>query len=61
MKKGHLLTHPADSLEWKTIDRLYKTFRNEDRNLILKLYTDGMIPFDNLSSQHSTWPVLLVI
>ena len=42
VKKGHLLTHPADSPEWKTIDRLHKTFRDEDRNLRLGLFTDGL-------------------
>ena len=61
VKKGHLLTHPSDSPEWKSIDRLHKTFGDEVRNLRLGLCTDGMNPFGNLSSQHSTWPVLLVI
>ena len=31
------------------------------RNLRLRLCTDGMNPFGTLSTQHSTWPVLLVI
>ena len=38
-----------------------KAFGDEVRNLRLGLCTDGMNPFGNLSSQHSTWPVLLVI
>ena len=31
------------------------------RNLRLGLVTDGMNPYDNLSTQHSSWPVMLVI
>ena len=54
VKKGHLLTHPSDSPEWKNIDRLHKKFGDEVRNLRLELCTDGMNPFGNLSSQHST-------
>ncbi|XP_074291905.1 uncharacterized protein LOC141618722 [Silene latifolia] len=55
------LRHPADGLEWKHIDAKYPEFRKEPRNLRLALSTDGMNPFGNLSSQHSTWPVLLAI
>ncbi|XP_021837965.2 uncharacterized protein [Spinacia oleracea] len=60
-KKDGLLRHPADSLQWKTIDKLYDTFGKEPRNLRLGLCTDGINPFGTLSPQHSTWPVLLVI
>ena len=59
--KGHLLTHPADSPQWKSIDRVHKTFGDEERNLRLGLCTDGMNQFGNLSSQHRTWPAMLVI
>ena len=61
LKKGHLLTHPSDSPEWRSIDRLHKTLGDEVHNLSLGLHTVGMNPFGNLSSQHSTWPILLVI
>ena len=60
-KKGGFLQHPADGPEWKTINRLHKSFGDEDRNLRLGLCTDGMNPFGTLSSKHSTWPVLLTI
>ncbi|XP_074291195.1 uncharacterized protein LOC141617963 [Silene latifolia] len=53
--------HPADGLEWKHIDAKYPEFGKEPRNLRLALSTDGMNPYGNLSSQHSTWPVLLAI
>ncbi|XP_074265102.1 uncharacterized protein LOC141587520 [Silene latifolia] len=55
------LRHPADGLEWKHIDAKYPEFGKEPRNLRLALSTDGMNPYGNLSSQHSTWPVLLAI
>ncbi|XP_058725960.1 uncharacterized protein LOC131597270 [Vicia villosa] len=55
------LRHPADSLKWKKVDDLYPDFGNEARNLRLGLATDGMNPYGNLSSNHSSWPVLLII
>ncbi|XP_058766672.1 uncharacterized protein LOC131640279 [Vicia villosa] len=55
------LRHPADSLQWKKIDALYPDFGNEPRNLRLGLATDGMNPYGNLSSNRTSWHVLLVI
>ncbi|XP_074283081.1 uncharacterized protein LOC141607631 [Silene latifolia] len=55
------IRHPADSTQWKTIDHLFPEFGSEARNLRLGLCTDGMNPFGSLSSQWSTWPVLLTI
>jgi hypothetical protein len=60
-KDDGLLRHPADSPQWRNIDTMYSSFGEEIRNLRLGLCTDGINPFGNLSSQHSTWPVLLVI
>lgn len=36
-------------------------FWHEPRNLRLGLATDGMNPFGNLSTNHFSWPVLLMI
>ncbi|KAK7395527.1 hypothetical protein VNO78_16086 [Psophocarpus tetragonolobus] len=55
------LRHPANSPQWKKIDTLFPNFGNEARNLRLSLATDGMNPFGNLSSNHSSWPVLMSI
>ncbi|KAL5562732.1 hypothetical protein UlMin_032479 [Ulmus minor] len=55
-----MLRHPADTPQWKTIDRLYLEFSRDARNLRLGLSTDGMNPHGLQSSSHSTWPVLLV-
>ncbi|KAL9684621.1 hypothetical protein QQ045_022062 [Rhodiola kirilowii] len=55
------MRHPADSLQWAKVDNLFPEFGSESRNLCLGLSTDGVNPHGNLSSQHSTWPVILVI
>ncbi|XP_027362812.1 uncharacterized protein LOC113870421 [Abrus precatorius] len=55
------LRHPTDCLQWKTIDSMFPHFSKEPRNVRLGLATDGMNPFGNLSTKHSSWPVLLVI
>jgi len=47
--------------QWKKIDSLYPEFGSDLRNLRLSLATDGMNPYGNLSSKHSSWPVLLII
>ena len=54
-----MLRHPADSLQWRNIDRRYAMFGEEARNVRFALSTDGMNPFGNMSSRHSTWPVNL--
>jgi len=60
-KIDRLLQHPANSPQWKAFDSLYPDFGNEPGNLRLALVSDGMNPFGNLTSNHSSWPVLLMI
>ncbi|XP_074336480.1 uncharacterized protein LOC141673627 [Apium graveolens] len=60
-KSDGMLRHPADSPQWRTIDGKFPEFGQEARNLRLGLCADGMNPYRTLSSQHSTWPVLLTI
>ncbi|XP_019153459.1 PREDICTED: uncharacterized protein LOC109149923 [Ipomoea nil] len=60
-KEDGKLRHPADSPQWRNIDRRWLDFGSENRNLSLGLCTDGMNPHGNMSSRHSTWPVLLVV
>ncbi|GKA74835.1 hypothetical protein Tco_0781213 [Tanacetum coccineum] len=47
--------------QWKNIDRYFKKFGSEIRNILFGLCSDGINPFKSLSSRHSTWPVLLCI
>src|SRR5512141_93473 len=54
-----MLRHPADSIEWRNIDRKHKDFAANPRNMRICLCTDGMNPFGDMSSTHSTWPVLI--
>ncbi|KAL8099331.1 hypothetical protein AgCh_031838 [Apium graveolens] len=60
-KSDGMLRHPGDSPQWRTIDGKFPEFGREVRNLRLGLCADGMNPYRTLSSQHSTWPVLLTI
>ena len=61
-KRDGMLRHPADSAQWRNIDSKYKKhFAYDMRNIRFGLSTDGMNPFDNMSSSHSTWPVTLCI
>ena len=43
------------------MDRTFQTFANDVRNIRFGLSTDGMNPFYEQSSGHSTWPVTLCI
>nr|GEW55305.1 hypothetical protein [Tanacetum cinerariifolium] len=55
------MRHVADSPQWKNIDRDFKKFGSEIRNIRFGLCSDRINPFKSLSSRHSTWPVLLCI
>jgi hypothetical protein len=58
-RKGTWLGHPADASQWKALDIEYRSFGDEPRNIRLGVSTDGLNPFGNLSSTHSTWPVFV--
>ena len=61
-KEDELLRHPADFVQWRNIDRKYKKqFASKVRNIRFGLSTDGVNPFSNMSSSHSTWPVTVCI
>ena len=60
-KKDGKLRHPADASQWREIDNKYIIFAKESRNIRFALSTDGMNPFGNMTTTHSTWPVLLSI
>ncbi|XP_052627699.1 uncharacterized protein LOC111897517 [Lactuca sativa] len=51
----------CDSPQWRNIDKKYPQFGKEMRNIRFGLSSDGINPFGNISSRHSTWPVLLCI
>ncbi|XP_066381574.1 uncharacterized protein [Miscanthus floridulus] len=54
------MRHPADGEAWEDFNRRYPKFAADARNVRLGLASDGFNPFGNMSSKHSTWPVMLV-
>ena len=62
-KKGDgKLRHPADARQWKKFDeQYYLEFGKDPRNVRFALSTDGMNPFDERTSTHSTWSVILMM
>ena len=49
------LRHLADGAQWRAINHSYKRmFSNKIRNIRFGLSTDGMNPFNMVSSNHST-------
>ena len=55
-----LLRHPTDSEAWKSLDFEYIEFSSEPHNVGLGLAADGFNPYGNISSTHSTWPIILI-
>jgi hypothetical protein len=58
--KDGILRHPADGEAWNAFDSRYPDFASDPRNVRLGLASDGFNPFGNMSTSHSTWPVMLV-
>jgi hypothetical protein len=60
-KKDAMLHHPADGIQWRNFDRNHKDFATEVRNIRFELIIDGMDPFGETGSIHSTWSITLCI
>jgi hypothetical protein len=58
-RKGKILTHPSDASQWNTLDSDFHEFGADPRNIRLGMSTDGLNPFGNQSSTHSTWPMFV--
>jgi hypothetical protein len=56
-----MLRHPTDGSQWRKIDRKFKDFAGDARNIWFGLSTDGFNPLGEQSSSHSTWPMTLCI
>jgi predicted nucleic acid-binding Zn-ribbon protein len=62
MKGDGKLRHPTNGKQWKRFDiKFLKEFGDEAMNIRFALSTDGMNPFGDLSSSHSTWSFILTI
>nr|XP_025878555.1 uncharacterized protein LOC112937837 [Oryza sativa Japonica Group] len=55
-KKDGIIRHPADARQWINFDAQYREFAKDPRNIRFALSTDGVNPFGDMSSSHSTWP-----
>jgi hypothetical protein len=60
-KNDEEIRHPTDGTQWKIFDLQYKPFGSESRNIRFTLSTNGMNPFGENRSMHSTWPVILTM
>ncbi len=56
-QQDRMLRHPADGSQWRNIDRTFKDFGDDARNVRFGLSTDGKNPFEEMSRSHSTWTV----
>jgi len=59
--RDDVLRHQADGEAWISFDILHPDFMADSRNVRLGLTADGFNPFGNMSTSHSTWPVMLVL
>jgi hypothetical protein len=58
--KDRKMHHPADSLAWKHVNKEYRWFAKEGRNIRLGLASDGFNPFGMQNVTYSIWPVILI-
>src|SRR3954469_13284960 len=57
LEKEKILTHPSDASQWNALEIEFEEFGGDARNVRLGMSTDGLNPFGNQSSTHSTWPM----
>jgi hypothetical protein len=55
------LRYPQDGTAWKRLEYLCPFLKEDFRNVVFGLATDGFNPFGSNSASHSTWPVILVL
>jgi hypothetical protein len=60
-KNDEDIRHPAAGTQWKIFDLQYPEFLVESRNIRFALSTDGMNPFGENRTVHSTWLVILTM
>jgi uncharacterized Zn finger protein (UPF0148 family) len=61
MENDEEIRHPADGTQWKIFDLQYPEFSVESRNIRFALSTNGMNPFGENRTVHSTWSVILAM
>ena len=53
------LRHFADASQWRAFNAIHGFAAEDPRNIVLGASTDGMNPFGNQNTNHSTWPVFV--
>jgi hypothetical protein len=56
-----VIAHSANGTQWQCFDDKHKESSADPRNVQFGLSTDGMNPFNERSSDHNTWPVILTM
>ena len=56
-----VIAHSADGTQWERFDAKHIEFSDDRRNIRFGLSTDGMNPFNEGTSDHSTWPMILTM
>jgi hypothetical protein len=59
--KDSVLRHLANDQAWQLFDNLHPKFAADSRNVRFGLCSNGFNPFGNMSTSHSTWPVMIVL
>ena len=59
-KYDGMYRHPANFIQWKKFEDEFPEFGKKSRNIRLGLATDRMNLFGNMSTNHSSWSILLV-
>jgi hypothetical protein len=54
-----VIAHPTDGSQWHDFDTNNPLFSSDPRNVRFALSTDGMNRFNERTSDHNTWPVIL--
>jgi hypothetical protein len=55
-----IISHPADSEAWQTLDRFDPEFARDPGSVHLGLSTDGFQPHSTDSHSYSYWPVFMM-
>jgi hypothetical protein len=53
------LRHLVDGSQWRAFNGEYRYFACDARNIVLGACIDGMNPFGNQNTNHSTWSVFV--
>jgi hypothetical protein len=62
LEKNIVMRSIADSPTWDHIDsHVDPSFKDEPRNMRFGLALDGINPFRHNNTQHSTWPILMLL